>query len=202
MLPLLVGGGIALAGLFGKGRARRRANRDMEQLLKEDPQYAANPLAGQYMGFAKNLYNAPMPGAAEARRGILTSQAGTQANISRNATDASQALAMNAMAQGTTDNQLVQQGLNEADYRRSLLPTVGNAYSQMIGEGDKLFQDKVRQFMDKFNIRGQQAQNRANTWGDVFGLGTSLMGFGGFGGGNNRRRFRNDGGGDPAGMPG
>jgi len=172
-------------GLIGRRAWERSdANKSLEDILKQQVSYTANPLANQYLQFSKNLFNAPQPGAAQAERNILTSQAGTQANINRNATDASQALSLNAGAQATTDNALVQQGMNEAGYKQSLLPNLNNAYGQMIGEGDKEFQDKVRRFMDLVSVRGSQQQNKQGTSQELMNLVTSLiplMGGGGFG---------------------
>lgn len=177
MLPL-IGAAVGILGGIGKMIGRGKANRQMNALLAQDPTYKANPLAGQRLGLAQQLLNARMPGAATAERNIYGNQATTLANVNRNATDASQALALSAGVQGQTNQSFQDLGMQEAqDYQRRYSNLEG-AQEGMIAEGDKVYQDQVRKFGVLSQIRGAQNENRQNTWGDISNLGFSAMGFG------------------------
>jgi hypothetical protein len=59
MIPLaLAGAGLGLAGGIANMIGNSRANRKLEQLLQNNPKYAANPLAAQQLGLAQTLLNA------------------------------------------------------------------------------------------------------------------------------------------------
>lgn len=189
-------GDVAKFGGFGligrRAWERGQANKSLDDILKQQVSYTANPLANQFLGLSTNLFNAPMPGAAQAERNILSSQGNTFDYIKRNATDASQALAAASGAQANTDTQLSQQGLNEAGWKQSMLGNLNNAYQGMIGEGDKEFQDKIRRFMDLVSVRGSQQQNKQGTSQELMNLVTSIIPMlgGGFGSGFANARGR------------
>lgn len=167
----LIGG---IAGLFGAGSA----NKKLDQLLSQDPTYKANPIAAQRLGLAQTLLNARSPGAAYAEKNIYGNQANQQANIERNATDSSQALALGAASQGQTNKAF--EGLNEqeaADYQRRYGNLTG-AQEGQIQEGDKVYQDQVRRFGDIAQIRGAQNANTQNAWNSISNLGFGAAGFG------------------------
>jgi hypothetical protein len=194
MIPLaLAGAGLGLAGGIANMIGNSRANRKLEQLLQNNPKYAANPLAAQQLGLAQTLLNARMPGAAAAERNIFQNQANMMGQVNRNATDASQALALAAAGQGQTNQALGNLSMQEAqDYQRRYGNLV-NAQATNIQEGDKVFQDKIRRFQDEAQIRGAQNANRQNTWSSLSNLGFGVMnlgmagGFDGmFGGGGGR----------------
>lgn len=167
----LIGG---IAGLFGA----KKSNKRLEQLLKQNPAYTANPLVDQRLGLAQTLLNARMPGAAAAERNIYQTQANTMANVNRNATDASQALALAGAGQGQANQAFTNLGVQEAqDYQRRYGNLVG-AQDASVQEGDKVFQDKVRRFQDTAQIRGTQAQNTQSAWSSLGNLGFGLMGLG------------------------
>jgi hypothetical protein len=186
MLPLpAIGLGIGLIGGIGKMIGRGKANRTMQQLMKENPAYQENPLARQRLALAQTLFNARTPGAAQAERNIFSNQANTVANINRNATDSSQALALATGAQGQTNNDIMQLGQMEAQDGQRRYGNLAGAQQGMIGEQDKLFQDKVRRFQDKAQISGAINENRQNGWGDISNLGFGMMNFGLAGGFDN-----------------
>lgn len=183
----IIGAGVGLiggiAGIFGS----HNANKKLEDLLKQDPTYAANPIASQRMGLAQTLLNSRMPGAASLERNIYGSQANTNAAIQRNATDSSQALALEAGGQGQTNKAFGDLATQEEqDYQRRYGNLVGAQQGQ-IQEGDKVYQDQIRRFNDMAQIRGQQNQNTQNAWSSLSNLGFGVMNFGlagGFGRGN------------------
>src|SRR6185312_15991744 len=172
----LAGAGLGIvsgiAGLFGGG------NKKLEELLKQDPTYTANPQAASRLGLAQSLLNARSPGSAYAEANIYGNQANTMGNIERNATDASQALALGAASQGQTNKSFLDLGNQEAqDYQRRYGNLVG-AQEGVIQEGDKVYQDKVRRFNDMAQIRGQQNANTQNAWNGLSNLGFGVMNYG------------------------
>lgn len=156
---------------------QKAANKALEKLLGQDPTYQQNPLAAQQLAMAHQLYNGRMEGAASEERNIFQNQANTIGAVNKNATDSSQALALAAATQGKTNqafNNLQQQ---ESQNKYSMLQNLNQAYSNMINEGDKVYNDKVRRFGDLASIRGQQQQNKTNALNGVFnGLESDING--------------------------
>lgn len=160
----------------------RKANRRLEDLIKQNPQYQANPLAKQQLGLAQTLLNARMPGAAAAERNIYQNQANMMGQVNRNATDASQALALAAAGQGQANQAFGNLATQEAqDYQRRY-GNLTNAQATQINEDDKVYQDSVRRFQDLAQIRGAQNANRQNTWSSFSNLGFGAMNLGMAGG--------------------
>lgn len=186
MDPLTIGGlGLGLIGGIGSLFGARRANRRIEQLIKQNPTYKENPLARERMGLAQTLLNARMPGAAAAERNIFTNQANTMAQVNRNATDASQALALAGAAQGQTNQAFSNLATQEAqDYQRRYGNLVG-AQEGVIQEGDKVYNDQVRRYQDLVSLRGAQNSNTQNMWNSLSSLGLGAASLGMAGGFNN-----------------
>lgn len=159
----LVGG---LIGGIGKLFARGKANRDLRDLQKQDPVYDTGRL-----NLARTLLNARMPGASSAERNIYGNQANQVANINRNATDSSQALALGAGTQGVTNQAFEQLGDQEnQDYQRR--------YGNVVNEENNKYQDQVRRYGDKAQILGAQNENRQNSWTEVSNMGFGLADYG------------------------
>lgn len=184
MLPLAaIGAGLGLAGTIGGLFGSKKSNKQLERLLGQNPTYQKNPIAGQRLALAQQLLNARMPGAASMERNIYGNQANTLAQINRNATDSSQALALAGATQGQTNQAFNQLGIQEGQDYYNRLQNLTGAQQGMIAEGDKVYQDQVRRFQDLASIRGAQAQNRANSWQSISNLGMGVMNFGLSGGG-------------------
>ncbi len=179
MNPLAIAGlGLGVIGGIGGLFGNRKSNRALEQLIGQNPQYQANPLARQQMGLAQTLLNARMPGAAAAEQNIYQNQANSLGNISRNATDSSQALALASAGQGQTNQAFGNLATQEQqDYQRRY-GNLNNAQQGVINEDDKVYQDSVRRFQDLAQIRGAQNANRQNTWGSISNLGFGAMNLG------------------------
>ncbi len=180
----LLGAGLGIAGAVGNFIGAGNANRRLNQLMKKNPTYKENPVAAQRLGLAQQLLNARQPGAAAQERNIYGNQATTLAQVNRNSTDASQALAMAAGVQGQTNQSFNQLGIQEAEDYYNRLQNLTGAQLGKIEEGDKVHQDQVRRFQDLAAIRGAQTQNTANAWSSVGNMGFGLMNFGLAGGGN------------------
>ena len=176
MKPLIMAG-IGAVGAVGKMIARRKANKQMDELLAKDPQYAENPEVAKKMALANTLLNARMPGAASAERNIMSNQANTTANVIRNSTDASQALAVAAGVGGQTNEAFENlQDRELQDYQRRY-GNLTNAQDDLVNEQDKVYQDKLRRYGNEVQVRGAQSQNRMDNWQDVSNMGFSLADF-------------------------
>lgn len=195
MGPLAIAGlGLGLIGGIGSLFGSRRANKRLEDLLRQNPAYKENPLARERLGLAQTLLNARMPGAAAMERNIYGNQANTLAQVNRNATDASQALALAAGVQGQTNQAFGNLGIQEAqDYQRRYGNLVG-AQEGVIQEGDKVHQDAVRRFQDMAQIRGAQNANTQGVWNSLSNLGFGAASLGVAGGFDNLFNRNNPGG--------
>jgi len=189
----IAGIGLGLIGGIGKMFGRAKANRELKNLMKQDPTYQADPrvmqMANQRLGLANTLLNARMPGASAAERNIYTNQANQLAGLNRGATDASQALAVAAGIGGQTNQAFENLGQQEAqDYYRRL-ENQGQAQQGVMNEATRIegnqYQDQLRKYQNKLDIQGAIQQNRQNTWGDISNLGFGLADFGLSGGFNN-----------------
>lgn len=177
-----IGMAAGVVGTIGKMFSRAKNNRELEKLLGQDPSYSINPLAQQRLGLAQTLLNARMPGSQARENRIFGNQASNQYNVGRTATDASQALLMNATGQGQTNQAFGDLGMDEANYFQQNLNNLTGAQEGMIQEGNKVYEDNVRRYGNKMQIKGAQAENRNNTWSDVANLGFGLSDFGMSGG--------------------
>lgn len=173
-----IGAGVGLVGGIANLFGSRRANKRLEGLISQNPSYQSNPIAAQRMALAQQLLNARQPGAAAAERNIYGSQANSLAQINRNATDSSQALALAAGTQGQTNEAFGDLAQQEAQGFQQRYQNLSGAQEGMIEEGDKVYQDQVRRFQDLAAIRGMQNQNRQSAWQGVSNLGFGAMNFG------------------------
>jgi len=145
--------------------------------------------AKKQYGLAQHLYNGRMPGAQQMEQNILTSNANSQNNINRNSADSSQSLAMNAAAQGQTDQAFANLGIMEAQNKMDMLGNLNNQSANMQNEGNMVHADKVRRFNDNTSrkdayLSAYQA-NKTKGIEDLNGLVQSIikMFAGGMGGG-------------------
>lgn len=139
--------------------------------MQQDPTYNANPEAAKRLGLAGTLLNARMPGASALERNIYGNQANQLANVNRNATDSSQALALGAAAQGQTNQAFQNLGVQEQQDYYNRLQNYTGAQQGVIQEGDKVYQDKVRRFQDMAGLQGAGEQNTQQGWNSIANLG-------------------------------
>ncbi len=170
----LIGLGLGTVGAIGGLISSFGNNSKLDKLYRQDPTYAANPIAAQRMGLAQNLLNSRMPGATAMERNIYGNQANQLANINRNATDGSQALALGAASQGQTNQAFQNLATQEQQDYYNRLQNYTGAQQGMIQEGDKVYQDQLRRYGDLSAITGAKIQNTANAWKSL-----SSLGFGG-----------------------
>jgi hypothetical protein len=168
----LAGGLIgSLSSLFGGKRQAKKNMNDINTLGV----YKENPYASQQLALGQNLYNARMGGAVAQEQNIMAGQANSQAAINRNATDASQALALAAGLQGQTNESFSDLATKEAADRLNRAGLLMQGQNTMIAEGDKVWGDKLRHLQQKIGVRSVQAQNQHNA---MQGIGSTLSMFG------------------------
>lgn len=172
---------LASAGLGGLGAIGGIINgftsgSKLNNLIKQDPTYTANPIAAQRLGLATSLLNARMPGATAMERNIYGNQANQLANVNRNATDSSQALALGSAAQGQTNQAFQNLSVQEQGDYYNRLQNLTGAQQGVIQEGDKVYQDQVRRYGDLAAVTGAKMQNTQTAWNSLANLG-----FGGVG---------------------
>lgn len=186
-----------IQGLFNMGLANK-SNKELGKLLGQDPVYQKSPFAARRLGLAQQLFGGRMFGAPQLERNLFTTQGNTLDFIKRNATDASQALAFGAAAQGQTDQGLSDLQVAESQNKYSMLNNLNSAYDAVINEDDKVFNDQTRRFGNRVSIKGAQQQNRMAGVNSVFnGLNSDfndalsvfgmMSGFGGGSAGSGRR---------------
>lgn len=185
-----VGGALGTVGTIFANISADKARGELAAEQKTDPAYSTSQYATQRYGLASTLLNARMPGAENIERNIYTNEANQEANIEKNATDGSQALAMGAANAGNTNKAFQNLGTQEAQDYYNRLNNYNSANQGMVSEGDKVYQDQARRWQDQVNItmgrnalRQQQGQNLVSLGGMIGSMGGGSGGGGGMGGG-------------------
>jgi hypothetical protein len=162
-----------------------KTRRELSRIGRDDPKYTESPYAKEQYGLAKNLYNSKMAGATDMSRGIQANQANTLSNVNRNATDASQALALAGSVQGNTNNAYGKLALMEGQDQQQKYQNLVAGQQAMTAEHKDTFDDNVRRWQDQLGILMKRHEIRQQQWGNVSNLGSSISGMGtmGFGGG-------------------
>lgn len=176
--PLIIGG----IGMVGKAIGRSQANKQMKQLLKDQPKYQENPLAKQQYALAQNMYNAQMPGTQEYTSGIERGRASTIAAAERGGGNSLLAASAASSQANEAGQALAGQ---QAAYKQSAYGNVASANQGLINEQDKVYQDQLRQYQTRAQLEGAMQENRQNTWGDIANTGMGMANFGASGGFNN-----------------
>jgi hypothetical protein len=163
MNPAILGiaGGVLQAGigLIGGARQKRMAKQAAKQAnyLNQKSIGYANENLGIAQGLlseSRNNYNARMAGASDLQNNIYQSQANAIGNISKNATDSSQLLALAGASQGMATNAFNDLALNEAQSKQQRFGDVQNATSGV--------QNATMNLQNVYGQQAQQAQESAN----------------------------------------
>jgi hypothetical protein len=161
----------AIAGLFGAGKQKKLA----KSINPQNSIYTESPYTKALYGVGANLYKGRMSGATAAEQNISTNAANTNANVSRNAGDASTALAMAAGIQGQADNAYGNLAIGEAADKLNRFGVYSDVTQQMTRERDKVHEDKLRRYYDDLNykraLEGAAMQNSQNAFNKVGELG-------------------------------
>ena len=171
MLPFLIPAAMGLASGIIKGVKSIHQNNLANKVQVPDATYETSPYAKAMLAQANQLRNSRMTGAADAAKNIMTNQSNTIGSIDRNATSGAQALSMIGAVQGNTNQAFGQLRQQEGQYGLNMLNNQNMAFQQMIGEGDKEYQDRVRKqqmaMNEKNALRGAANQNFGNGMNDV-----------------------------------
>lgn len=143
-----------------------KQNKLANQIHPQYTPYQVSPEVKAQLGLARQLYNGRMFGAADQEKNIAASQAGAMANVNRNATDSSQALALGLLSQGQTNNAYNQLGIQEKQNKYDLVGNLNAGYQAMTGERQKVYEDMMR----KYEIDTQQKSALRNAaYQNIFG---------------------------------
>lgn len=164
-----------------------KADKRLSQLIKEDPKYTSSPYAAKTLGLAQTLLNSRMAGASAREKNIFGAGANAMGNVTRNATDSSQALALGAGIQGQQNDAFGSLQMQEGQDYYNKLNNLNQANQGMTAEHKDLFDDQVRRWQDQVNTVMTQYKMRTRGGDSVsqWGAGLSSMGggMGGMGGG-------------------
>lgn len=179
-IPKILGG-------FITGAKQKR----MARLIKGlNPTYEVSKSAKDQLGVAQNAYNARMAGATSAEQNILTGQANQFANINRNATDPTQALALAAGVGGQTSQSLVGLGVAEGQNKNRTQAMYMQALQNMSEEEKLVFQDKLRKYQEAMGAKQELMRsgmlNQQGAFNEIGNLG-GLYASGLFGDGDTGR---------------
>lgn len=175
MIPMMV---FSLAMQAAKSASEASAANKLKnmsnQINPNDPKYNTSPYAQQRLGLAQTLLNARMPGATAMERNIYGNQANQLQNVNRNSTSGSQALAMGAAAQGQTNQAVQNLGVQEQQDYYNRLQNVTGAEQGMTQEGDKVYQDQLRDYQEKTQMKNaylaasmQNKDTAMNSWANT-----------------------------------
>lgn len=170
----------AIGGMINGFTAAGKMNRMSNAITPVDPTYGVSEYAKDKLSLAQNLLNARMPGASTIERGIQTNQATQENSINRTATDSSQALATLGQAQGQSNRAVSNLGVQEQQDYYNRLGNLGNAQQGMVAEGDKVYQDQLRDYQEKLSLKnaymGAAMQDKAQAWSSLSSTGIGAMG--------------------------
>ena len=157
----------------------------LKQLLSQNPVYTRSQFPGMMLGTAQNTALSQMPGLQEYLRSKDAAYGTQLSNINKNATDASQALALAAAAAAERDNVSDNVLGMEADWKKFGLQNLNQAYGVNAAEDQNVYADQLRKYETEAQIRGAQAANklakRQALWNTVGGI--VNLGLGAFTGG-------------------
>lgn len=187
MNPLMIAGAAAggikgLVNIFDGISMRNQAKK-----IKPDYYSLNDPrLAGQESQYAKDMLgraqmqaNARMAGAAQRDRQIQTGLAGTQAAIKRGVVDPTMAMQSILASQAQAGQQMDNAALMDAQFQQQREANLVNAQNTMIGERDKLYQEKANKFqMDMSQKNALRNAGQAAISSGISGIAGALTGFG------------------------
>lgn len=124
-----------------------------KKINPQDTTYNESPYAKEMLGLARMRMNSQMPGTASMNRQVQQQAANTNATVQRGASSGNQVLqgafAAQEMANDANTNLLGMQN----QYDQQNMGNLEHAQQVMVNEGDKVYQDKVRRFMQDFQTK-------------------------------------------------
>lgn len=185
-IPLAIPAALAGINAIGKFFSGAKQTKESKSINPVWQQYKSSPFAGQQLALAKQMFNDPSMGTrGDITRNLFSNNANFMDNVNRNATDASQALALGAAGLGQTNEDLSRANIGFMNNKANMLQNLNQAYGTMINEGDKEYESLLQKYgMDverKDALRSSGAQNKYGAVSDLASMGFSLAGGGGFG---------------------
>lgn len=150
--------------IFGKLISGVEQGALANKINPQDVTYSENPNARKNLATVENLFNAPIPGMSSAYKRIGTNMANRMANVQRNATDSSTALAVGAGAQAEADAAAENLAMKEGQQKYSLIDDLTGAYKMLIGEGDKVYGDQLRKYNNDVNAKSRLREASENNY--------------------------------------
>lgn len=131
----------------------------------------ADPYAKEMLAGARLRRNSRMGGAATLERSIAQNQANTMATVQNNATSGAQVLSMAAAGQGQANDSAARLTQMEAADEAQKANELQQAQGVMIQEGDKVYEDRLRKFLQdrraKDALMQSSLMNKANALGSI-----------------------------------
>lgn len=180
-------------GIFsaiGSALTARKQNKLAKKINPINTTYTQNPFIQKLYGEGQNLYQGRMAGAQQAEQNLLTQGANFNAAVDRSATSGSQALATKAAGLGSINQGFQDLAVKEAQDKQNRFGIFSNVSQLMAQEGDKVYQDKLRNYYDDLNykraLQGAAMQNKQNVFNGLDDAVNTAVSIGTMGlGGNN-----------------
>lgn len=147
-----------------------KQNSEANQIHPEYSAYTASPYAAATLGNAQQLYGGRMAGAAAEERNIYGNAANTDTQVQKTATDASQALAVEAGTQAQAGKQFQGLQIQEDQNKYQLLNNLNLANQGETTEGDKVYQAQLQKYL--LDVQQQSALRSSG----AKNIGTGLSG--------------------------
>jgi hypothetical protein len=146
------------------GKQKKLANK----INPVDVTYEASPYAKEMLAGRRQRMNSRMAGADAAGRSLQQNKANVVGTATRNATSGAQMLSVAAAAQGQADSGAARLQQMENSNDQANANALDRALGTNIAEGDKVFNDKMRKFMQerraKDALMQSSMQNKAAAW--------------------------------------
>lgn len=187
MNPFMIAGAVAggikgLVNIFDGISMRKQAKKIKPDYYSlNDPRLAGqeSQYAKQMLGRAQMQVNARMAGAAQRDRQIQTGLAGTQAAIARGVVDPTMAMQSMLASQAQAGQQMDNAAMMDAQFQQQKEANLVNAQNTMIGERDKLYQEKTNKYqMDMSQKNALRNAGQAAISSGIGSIAGSLTGFG------------------------
>lgn len=154
----------------------------LKELLAKNPVYTRSAYPGFQLGTAQNTLMSRIPGMDQYLRGKDATYGTQLSNINKNATDASQALALGAAAGGERDSVSDNMLGMQMDWKKFGLSNLNDAYGAMTNEDRYVNENKQTNFQNEVSLEGARAANKFakrkalwNTVGGIAQLGAGLF---------------------------
>jgi hypothetical protein len=168
--------------IFNRFRTARKQKNLANQINPVDPEYQTSEYAKQGLARASQLYNSRMPGASAAEKNIANAFANQQAAVERSSTNSADSLYMAAAGGAGMNEASANLAQQEAANQLQREGVLSQAENRMIGEGDKVFNDRLRKYTEavsaKNDLMNASYQNRAGAWNTMAKGGLMLLGSG------------------------